>query len=119
MLGWALLALALVVQVRLLYAPDGPGPGLFPGADKVVHAMLFGLPAAIVLVARLRPRLVLPLLAMHAPVSEVVQGVLLTRRTGDPWDAVADLVGVALALALWRLVGARRDAVGPPSALID
>lgn len=117
--GWALLLVALAIQVRLLYAPDLAGPTLFSGADKVVHASLFGLPALIALLARLRPRVVLLLLAIHAPVSEVVQGTLLIHRTGDPWDAVADLVGVALALVVWALLPARRDAVRSRPALID
>jgi hypothetical protein len=117
--GWVLLLVVLAIQVRLLYAPDLAGPALFAGADKVVHAGLFGLPALIALLGRLRPRQVLLLLVIHAPVSEVVQGALLTRRTGDPWDAVADLVGVALALGLWALLPARRDAGRPSPALID
>ena len=117
--GWALLLAALALQARLLYAPDLSGPTLFTGADKVVHAGLFGLPALIALLARLRPRLVLLVLVVHAPVSEVVQGTLLAHRTGDPWDAVADLVGVALALGLWALLPARRGWVRSRPALID
>jgi hypothetical protein len=117
--GWVLLLVVLVVQVRLLYAPDVQAPAPFPGADKVVHAALFGLPAVITLLGSLRPQVVLPLLALHAPVSEVVQATVLTRRTGDPWDAVADLAGMALALGLWWLVHARRDAVEGSGALID
>ena len=37
--------------------------------------------------------------AVHAPVSELVQHFLLPGRSGDVWDAVLDLVGVALGAA--------------------
>ena len=117
--GWALLAAVLLVQARLLYAPDVPGTAPFPGADKVVHATLFAVPTAIALLGPLAPRRVLPLLALHAPVSEVVQGVFLSGRSGDPRDALADLAGMALAFGLWRLLRARRDAETPSPALVD
>ena len=44
------------------------------------------------LLAGLRPAYLVGLLALHAPVSELVQHYLLPNRSGDPWDAVADLV---------------------------
>ena len=44
--------------------------------------------------------------AIHAPVSEPVQHFLLPGRSGDVWDAVVDLVGVALGAAV-LVVGAR------------
>jgi VanZ family protein len=46
------------------------------------------------------------LFAIHAPVSELVQHFLLPGRSGDVWDAVLDLVGVALGAAA-LVVGAR------------
>lgn len=109
---WLLLIGAVVAQLHLLYRPDVPGPALFAGADKVVHAVLFAAPTLVALLGRLRPRVVLPLLALHAPVSELVQGRALQGRTGDPWDAVADLVGIALAAGLWWVVAAARGESG-------
>ena len=81
----------------VLFWPDpaGGGRGL-PGADKVVHALLF---AALAGTARLRfggLRSALAAVAAYAVVSELVQGLLLSTRSGDPYDVVADLVGVAL-----------------------
>jgi VanZ family protein len=37
--------------------------------------------------------------AVHAPLSELVQHYALPGRTGDVWDAVLDLVGVAVGAA--------------------
>lgn len=93
------LGLALVLQVVVLYAPEVPGPpSPVPHGDKVIHALVFALP---VLVAGLGRRGWWPLVAVvglvHAPVSEIIQHVVLPQRSGDPWDVVADLVGTALA----------------------
>ncbi|MBM6404345.1 VanZ family protein [Phycicoccus sp. CSK15P-2] len=102
------LVLALVVQVVVLYAPEGPGQAPFAGADKVVHLTVFLVPTVLALLARLPVRGVVPALAAHAVVSEVVQGTLLPDRSGDLWDAVADLVGVGIGVLLARAVERRR-----------
>jgi hypothetical protein len=98
--------LALVVQLYALYlyVPGSPEAGAFPHADKVAHAVVFAVPAAIGVLARLRPWLVGLVLAVHAPVSEVVQHLWIPARAGDPWDVVADWVGIALGLAVGRLL---------------
>ncbi len=101
-------AAAVVVQCLVLYAPQAPGTAPFPNADKVVHATVFLVPALLGLAARLPRRAVVGALAVHAVLSEVVQGVLLPDRSGDPWDAVADLGGVGLAVLGWWLAGRRR-----------
>ena len=80
----------------MLFWPTGAGSQPFPGADKVVHLLLFALLAAS---ARWRfggglP--VLALVAVYAVVSEVVQAVALAERSGDPVDVVADLLGAGL-----------------------
>ncbi len=105
------LGAALLVQVVVLYAPQGTGQPPFPHADKVVHLVVFFVPALLALAARLPARGVVALLATHAVVSEVVQGVVLTDRSGDPLDALADLAGVALAALVWWL--RRRSGRGP------
>ncbi len=40
----------------------------------------------------------------HAVVSEVVQATLLPLRSGDPRDALADVVGVGLGVLVAHLV---------------
>lgn len=103
------LGVALLVQAVVLYAPQGGGDPPFPNADKVVHLAVFFVPALLALAARLPARGVVALLGVHAVVSEVVQGVVLAGRSGDPLDVVADLAGVALAVAVW---GVRRRSGG-------
>jgi hypothetical protein len=40
--------------------------------------------------------------AVHAVLSEVVQGSLYRYRTGDPYDVLADWVGLGLGWLGWR-----------------
>jgi VanZ family protein len=89
--------------VLLWPEPAGAGTRL-PGADKAVHAVLF---AALAGTARLRygaRARVLGLVLTYAVVTEVLQDMLLPRRSGDPLDLVADVVG---ALAAWSWSGRR------------
>jgi VanZ family protein len=94
-----LLAVAVVVQIVVLYFPlSGPDASvtLVPGLDKLVHAAVFGAEA---FTGRRAGVPLLPLVALlvaHAVLSEVIQGTLLPARDGDPYDAVADVVGTAL-----------------------
>ncbi len=96
-------AAAVLVQLVVLYVPTAPGVPLFPGADKVIHLLVFAVPVLLLLLAGAEPRVVVGVLALHAGVSEVVQGALLPDRSGDPVDALADLAGVALGWTVWRL----------------
>ena len=98
-----LLGLAVAVQVVVLYSPSSHGELLFPQADKVVHVLVFLVPAAVALLAGLRPAAVVALFAAQAVVSEVVQGTLLPARSGNAVDVVADLVGIALGVILAAL----------------
>ena len=104
-----LLALAVAVQVVVLYAPEGGGAPLFPNADKVVHVVVFLVPVALALLAGFRRGVVVLVFAAQAVLSEVVQALLLPHRSGDVLDVVADLTGVALgvlvAVAVGRLLG--------------
>lgn len=95
-----LFALAVIVQLLALYWPNPPQGGGAPGLDKVVHVGVFLAPALLGMLAGLRPVVLAPLLIAHAVVSELVQHFLLPGRAGDPWDAVADIVGVAVGLAI-------------------
>jgi VanZ family protein len=104
----ALLGLSLLLQLVVLYAPSAPGGPEVNGLDKVVHAGVFGAVVLTALLAGLPRRWVLAVLALHAPVSEVVQATLLPSRDGDVWDAVADLTGVGLALGAFLVIARRR-----------
>ena len=88
--------LLLLAQLAALYWPRVDLQGPVTWSDKVVHVLLFLLPTVAGLLAGVRPAYVVGLLALHAPVSELVQHYLLPNRSGDPWDAVADLSGVVL-----------------------
>ena len=89
-------AVLLAAHLAALYWPRVDLQGPVTGTDKVVHVLLFLAPAVAGLLAGVRPAYVVGLLALHAPVSELVQHHLLPNRSGDPWDAVADLSGVVL-----------------------
>ncbi len=94
-----------MLSVVVLFAPSaGDGSLPFPQADKLVHAGLFALLAA---TGRWRcgpVTAVLVAVCAYAPLSEVVQAVLLPHRDGDWRDVAADLLGVALGwLAAGRL----------------
>jgi hypothetical protein len=92
----------LLLSLYVLFWPYPAGGSGLPGADKVVHVVLFALLAS---TARLRfggRQGLLLLLAGYALLSELVQGSLLAERSGDVGDLVADLVGVA---AGWWLTG--------------
>lgn len=109
----ALLAAAVVVQLAVLYWP-GPvdaGGALVPGADKIVHLLVFAAVAVTGRLARVPLPLLAGLLVGHAVVSELVQHHLLARRTGDVWDVLADVAG-ALAGLVTPLPGRARDEVG-------
>ena len=95
---------AVVVQLVVLYAPEGGGPPPFPQADKVVHVTVFLVPVALAVLAGFRPWAVAAVFAAHAVLSEAVQAVFLPHRSGNPGDVVADLVGIALGLLVARLV---------------
>lgn len=113
---------AVVAQlwVLYLYVPSGSDAVSVPHADKVVHALVFALPALLGVLAGLRPWLVGAVLAVHAPVSEVVQHLWIPGRAGDPWDVIADLVGVVLGLAVGVLLRRRRhDVIGRAPAAVD
>jgi VanZ family protein len=98
----------VVVQLLAVYWPRVDVQGPVTWTDKVVHALLFLLPTVAGLLAGLRPAWLVGLLALHAPVSELVQHFLLPNRSGDAWDAVADLSGVVLGVTLVVVGTARR-----------
>ena len=99
------LVLLAAVHLAILYAPDTGGAPTFPGVDKLVHLATFGSVTLAGLRAGLRPRWWVPVVGVHAVVSELVQHWLLPHRSGDPADVVADLAGVAVGVLAARLLG--------------
>lgn len=98
-------AATVVVQLVVLYWPRAGSGGAVAGLDKVVHVAVFAAVGTSAVLAGARAGLVLMLLLGHAVVSELVQAGLLTQRSGDPWDVVADAVGAALGVALGLWLG--------------
>jgi hypothetical protein len=108
-----LLAGAVLLNLVVLYAPDpGAPPGSGLGLDKVVHAGIFALLVFTGLRAGLAPRWFLPVVLAHAVISEIIQAAVLPHRAGDPTDALADAVGIALGYVLNRRWPGRRTISG-------
>ena len=101
-------ALAVLFQLCVLYWPVVSVEGPVSWSDKVVHVLVFAVPTYLVGWALRRVGLVVAIFLVHAPLSELVQHFLLPGRSGDVWDAVVDVIGVALAAGL-LLVKARRE----------
>jgi uncharacterized membrane protein YhdT len=104
---WGVLAVAaLAVHLVALYLPGDPSGSLelpwLPGADKVVHVLLFAVPTYLFGRLTRRVGLVAGVFAVHAVVSELIQWRFVPYRDGDPFDALADLVGIGLAVLLLR-----------------
>jgi len=112
----------LGIVVALSLPPSsfsGAQPGV--GADKVVHVLLFAGFAGLWMrglcppdagggaQCRLRMIGLLAVGALFAVGSELYQDLLPIRRSGDPYDAVADgaglLLGVLLYAVWWRIRG--------------
>lgn len=95
--AWLWLFLVVVaVHLAALYWPRVSVQGPVAWTDKVVHVTLFAAPALVGLLAGVRPAYLLVPLALHAPVSELLQHAVLPNRSGDVWDTVADLSGVVV-----------------------
>jgi hypothetical protein len=105
---WLLLfVLVAVAHLAALYWPRVSVDGPVVWSDKVVHVLLFALPAAAGLLAGLRPAYLLVPLALHAPLSEALQHFVLPNRSGDFGDALADLGGVVVGVTLAVVGGTR------------
>jgi VanZ family protein len=125
--GWHLAAigafLAVLLQLWGLYRALGPAqPSWFRFADKLQHVVGFALPVLLILLTiALRGRfgwqgpgrgtsiLVAAIFAAHAIVSEVIQHVWYRYRTGELLDVVADWLGIAVGIVVFRLIYLRRS----------
>jgi hypothetical protein len=100
--------LALVMQLTAVYSPSVPAGPQINGLDKVIHVFIFATPVLVGLMAGLSVPWVLIIFVVHAPVSELIQHFALVHRSGDVFDVLADLCGVALG-GLAYLVWSRRQ----------
>ncbi len=108
--GWlALWCAAIGVVVVVCLIPPPPLPPLPRNSDKLHHVLsYFALAASAVQIYRRGAVLWLVGLALVAMgvAIEVLQGALTTTREADPYDALANALGVALGLATaftpWR-----------------
>ena len=94
--------LVVLLSLVVLFAPAPGGPAGPPGADKAVHAVLFLLLAATARWALGPAHRVLAAVLVYAVASEVVQALLLTERSGDPLDVLADAAGATAGWVLAR-----------------
>ncbi|MGW0230206.1 hypothetical protein ACWDWO_17975 [Actinopolymorpha singaporensis] len=120
---WVAFGLACVLNLYGLYAPSEPGPVLsFSYADKLAHFATFASVAWTGGRAGVPVRWLAGILVLNAVGSEIVQGTLMAQREGDPFDVLADVVGITLGLALARAgrrFAARESAVTRRSAGTD
>ena len=108
---WAF-GLAVVAQLVALYWPRPVETGTTLPVDKLVHAAIFGAVLWTGGRAGVPVRLLAAVLAVHAGLSEVVQGTLLDRDGNVP-DALADLAGLVVA---WILLRRGRSGATPARA---
>ena len=108
---WLPLAvLAVLGHLVALYLPGSAVPAAPGGWDKVAHVLLFAVPVWLLVRLTGRALLVATAFAVHAAASEVLQGAFVPFRSGSAWDALADVLGIGLALAAlrWQQDGSRR-----------
>lgn len=101
------LALATITITFMLLTPGGTVPSGPPHTDKATHALMFAVLAVCSRYARLSPIVTVAWLAVYGIVTEVLQATVAVRRSGSLWDWCADLVGVAIGLAIAAGIGRR------------
>ncbi|MDN5795212.1 MAG: VanZ family protein [Intrasporangium sp.] len=106
-LSVAVAAGLVVLHLCVLYWPVVTVQGPVSWSDKVVHVLVFALPAFAVGWVWRRIWLTAMIFGAHAVVSELVQALLLPGRSGDPWDTAADLIGVGVAVVALLVVRRR------------
>lgn len=112
-------ALSVGWTIAILVACLVPGEDLpvvnFALTDKVVHVALFAVFGLLWLrTMPTRRRAVLGWGLAFAVLIEVLQGsITAVHRSGDPFDVVADAIGLALAFAIDAAVGRRSRSTAP------
>ena len=106
-------AVLVAYMAWLFYVALGPppqGPDI-PHLDKLMHALSWGLMAAICLAAwpkRLRLAVLLP--GIHGGLTEILQGTMISGRSAEWLDWFADLCGAALLVGCVSWARRRRSA---------
>lgn len=100
------LAATLVLSVVVLFSPGSTVPAAPSHTDKVIHLLLFGALAVTARWAGGGAGRVLGWLAVYAVASELAQAVVPIGRAGGVADALTDVVGAVLGVAL--VEGVRR-----------
>ncbi len=120
---WLLTGVTTAAILWLTLAPRPLGdmkPELFPGADKVAHAIMFGGLALMIYVDKSRSTgwsslhaafVVVAMLAViiFGTIIEFVQGGMGMGRSFDIYDILADAAGAISVAALWYLFTRLRD----------
>ena len=118
---WLFTSLTVALILWLTLAPDPLGddsPDLFPGADKIVHAIMFGFLTVMILLDRQRKmgwRMVQAKFISFAAIStaafgiaiEFIQKAMDMGRGFEVADMIADCTGVALCAFLWAILQRR------------
>ena len=101
-------AAALILALTLMPLPEGDGPGLFPGADKLVHFSmfaLFGLAARADAAARGRLRAgAAAAFGLALAVGTELAQAFIPGRGADLADFAADALGLAFGLLAGRVL---------------
>jgi len=98
---------ALAVQLVAVYAPGSVASAVevsIPNIDKVVHLLIFGLPAYFFARWTGRTWLVAAVFVAHGALSEFIQG-FIPGRDPDVFDFLADAAGVAVAVVVLIVQG--------------
>lgn len=110
-------ALAFLVHLFALYSPGSTEPGVLSGFDKLGHFGIFAALVTPLLLLGAPVAWTLVLAALYGGASEMIQAFGVPRRTGEFGDWAADLLGIALAWAIWRAVPVEEpgpEAPAPP-----
>lgn len=93
--------LSIIVFIMLI-SPTSNTPSAFDfeHADKIVHALMFAVLAVASRYGRISPARTALWLTIFAAVTELAQAALPTGRHGSLWDFVADVLAVAMVLAI-------------------
>lgn len=101
------LVLSTITITVMLLSPGGTVPSGPPHSDKITHAAMFAVLALCSRYARISPIVTVLWLGAYGIATEVLQATVAVRRSGSFWDWCADLVGVAIGLAVAAVIGSR------------
>ncbi|MFC7450041.1 VanZ family protein [Rhodococcus daqingensis] len=108
------LAVVILITLVMLFSPGSTVPSGPPNSDKITHLLMFAALAYAARFAGFGVTAVIVWAGLYAAVSEVLQGLLPIHRSASVWDWVADVVGVAIGLVIFRAwqAGRRRPTPG-------